>query len=90
MMKGLGVASLAAGVSVAAAQISFGGSWQESFDALPTATSFSALDDWQNNVTLPGWSRLLISDGTPGVENRFRGDRCGAWARLEAQSAPWG
>lgn len=74
MVKSLAVAGLWAGVAVAASQVSFTGSWQESFDGLPTASTFSILDNWQNNATLPGWSRLLISDGTPGVETRFRVD----------------
>ncbi|MEQ1935016.1 MAG: hypothetical protein ABL962_14245, partial [Fimbriimonadaceae bacterium] len=33
---------------------------------------------WQDNVTLAGWSRLMTSDGTPGVENRWRIDDGGA------------
>lgn len=56
------------------AQVILGASpYAEDFDTLPTAASFQNLDgQWQDNLTLPGWYRLIVSDGTPGVENRWR------------------
>lgn len=78
MQRCFGAMTMLAGMTIASAQISFGGLWHESFDGLPTASSFAALDNWQNNLTLPGWSRRIISDGTPGVETRFRVDDGGA------------
>lgn len=56
-----------------------GSPYQETFDVLPTASSFQNLDgQWQDNATLPGWYRTIVSDGTPGVENRWRVDNGGA------------
>ncbi|HMS56677.1 MAG TPA: PEP-CTERM sorting domain-containing protein [Fimbriimonadaceae bacterium] len=47
----------------------------ENFDGLPTSSSFLNLDGtWSDNTTLPGWYRVMTSDGTPGVENRWRVD----------------
>ncbi len=57
---------------VSASHASF--SYSDNLDALPTANSFTFLDNWVDNSTLPNWYRTLISDGTPGVENRFRVD----------------
>lgn len=60
------------------AQVSYGvagSTYSEDFNSLPTSGTFQNLDGmWLDGVTLPGWSRVLTSDGTPGVENRWRVD----------------
>lgn len=62
-------------VASAPAQLVFSGApLSDSLDALPTAPAFTFLDNWVDNSTALGWYRTLISDGTPGVENRFRVD----------------
>lgn len=71
---------LACSSATSRAQIVLAGSpYSESFDDLPTATTFGNLDgQWVENSTLPGWYRTIVSDGTPGVENRWRVDNGGA------------
>lgn len=55
--------------------LSNGSVLSENFDTLPTSGSFLNLDGtWSDNTTLPGWYRTMTSDGTPGVENRWRVD----------------
>jgi hypothetical protein len=74
--------SLLLGASLSAcsfAQLGYsGGVLADNLNQLPTASSFTFLDNWQDNSTLAGWYRTVISDGTPGVENRFRVDDGGA------------
>lgn len=50
-----------------------GSNLQSNLDDLPTAGAFQNLDGtWVDGVTAAGWYKLMTSDGTPGVENRFR------------------
>ncbi len=55
---------------------SAGSTLSESFDALPTASAITNLNNWVDNTTLPGWYRKWTTDGssTPDVVLRFRVD----------------
>lgn len=76
------VVTVAALKSSALAAISYsGGTVAQNFDALPTASAFTVLDNWVDDATLPGWYRKGTSDGTPegdAAAQRFRIDDGGA------------
>ena len=78
-MRGLLVISLGltAASSFAAALYTTNGNWiSEDFNGLPTANQSTVLNNWVDDVTLPGWYRKLDTDGTgaPDVPLRFRVD----------------